>query len=200
MLALKYDPLNAKAGYLLGTSHVNLLAFEDSFAAFQSALQSAEKTSKSKAFRQEITVELRRARKKHWHYQQKQHIQKHETMKKDLALIFQSMADLPFTDAGVDGLMQYTEHMANTHENAFYTGEIPDYYMCPVSMEIMLDPVTTPNGVSYERRCIEEHLRTNGAVDPLTRKTLTLDMLRPNTNLRAAIQDYLDKHPWAFEH
>ncbi|KAE9022834.1 hypothetical protein PR003_g11370 [Phytophthora rubi] len=62
-------------------------------------------------------------------------------------------------------------------------------------MEIMYEPVTTPNGVSYERRCLEEHLRHNGAIG----KKLTLDMLRPNTSLRAAIQDYLDKNSWAYE-
>lgn len=53
---------------------------------------------------------------------------------------------------------------------------------------------------SYERKCIEEHLRKNGPVDPLTRKNLTLEMLRPNAALRSAIQDFLEKNPWGFEH
>jgi STIP1 family protein 1 len=43
------------------------------------------------------------------------------------------------------------------------------------------------------------HLQTNGPIDPLTRKKLTLEMLYPNNGLRAAIQEFLDQNPWAFE-
>ncbi|KAE9347909.1 hypothetical protein PF008_g7609 [Phytophthora fragariae] len=140
--ALKFDALNAKASYVLGTSLMHLLAFDAAVEALNTALSSAQKTDKPRAFQQDIATELRRVKKRQW---------------------------------------QRSASRVTT------------------SMEVMHEPVTTPNGVSYERRCLEEHLRHNGAIDPLTRKKLTLDMLRPNTSLRAAIQDYLDKNSWAYE-
>ncbi|ETM38924.1 hypothetical protein L914_14873 [Phytophthora nicotianae] len=213
--ALKFDALNAKASYMLGTSHMHLLAFDAAVEALQTALNSAEKTKKPKAFREDIIAELRRVKKRQWLHTQKQRVARHEKVKNQLQKLFGAShtAEVLATQATVtsdntirsgaeeaDALMAYVEHMAACYERDMYPGEIPDYFMCPISMEIMHDPVTTPNGVSYERRCLEEHLRHNGAIDPLTRKRLTLDMLRPNTSLKAAIQDYLEKNSWAFEY
>ncbi|KAK1933642.1 E3 ubiquitin-protein ligase CHIP [Phytophthora citrophthora] len=210
-LALKFDALNAKASYMLGTSHMHLLAFDSAVDALQTALNSAEKTKKSKSFQEDIATELRRVKKRRWHHNQKQRIVRHDKVKIQLEKLFgdRQTAEILHrqtdnaTRTGTDeadALMAYVEHMAACYETDMYPSEVPDYFMCPISMEVMLDPVTTPNGVSYERRCLEEHLRHNGAIDPLTRKRLTLDMLRPNTSLKAAIQDYLDKNSWAFEY
>ncbi|GMF29466.1 unnamed protein product [Phytophthora lilii] len=201
-LALKFDALNAKASYLLGTSLMQLLAFDAALQALQAAQSSAEKTRKSKAFQQDIAAELRRVKKRQWLHAQTQRRARHQRVKTQLEKLFAARHTaelLPGADAA-DALMAYVEHMAACYERDMYPGEVPDYFTCPISMEIMTDPVTTPNGVSYERRCLEEHLRHNGAIDPLTRKKLTLDMLRPNTSLRAAIQDFLDKNSWAFEY
>ncbi|KAF1783955.1 Tetratricopeptide repeat [Phytophthora cactorum] len=212
-LALKLDALNAKASYMLGTSHMHLLAFDAAVEALQTALNSAEKTKKPKAFREDITTELRRVKKRQWLHAQKQRVARHEKVKTQLQKLFGAShtAELLATQAAVtkdntirsgaeeaDALMAYVEHMSACFEKDMYPGEVPDYFMCPISMEIMHDPVTTPNDM--KRRCLEEHLRHNGAIDPLTRKRLTLDMLRPNTSLKAAIQDYLEKNSWAFEY
>ncbi|KAG6592568.1 E3 ubiquitin-protein ligase CHIP [Phytophthora cinnamomi] len=196
-LALKFDALNAKASYMLGTSLMHLLAFDAAVEALQTALSSAEKTRKARAFQQDIAAELRRAKKRQWLHAQRQRLARHEKAKTQLHKLFGAShtAELLAGQADeADALLAYVEHMAACFEKDMYPGEVPDYFTCPISMEIMHDPVTTPNGVSYERQCLEEHLRRNGAVDPLTRKKLTLDMLRPNTSLRAAIQDYLDKN------
>ncbi|RLN52633.1 hypothetical protein BBJ28_00009659 [Nothophytophthora sp. Chile5] len=217
--ALKHDALNTKASYLLGTSHMNLLAFDEAVLALQTALSSAEKTKKSRSFQDDIVAELRRVKKRQWHHRQQQRIARHEKVKLQLNQLFGArqtaelfeaqarQADAPMNGRmqrsgaeEVDALMAYVEHMSATFEKDMYPGEVPDYFICPVSMEIMHDPVVTPNGVSYERRCLEEHLRHNGPVDPLTRKRLTPDMLRPNASLRSAIQDYLEKNSWAFEY
>ena len=49
----------------------------------------------------------------------------------------------------VDALMAYVEHMADTFENDMYPGEVLHYIMRLISIEVMRDPVTTPNGASY---------------------------------------------------
>ena len=38
--------------------------------------------------------------------------------------------------------------------------EVPDDYMCPITTEIMTEPVTTVDGFTYERTAITEWLRT----------------------------------------
>lgn len=205
--ALHHDKMNTKANYLLGVSNVHLLAFEESIEAFREALRTADKTKKSKAFREEILVELRRAKKHQWLLAQKKDLARHDQVRVELAELFEKNMEL-VASGGIeqaevrrlDELMAYVERMSNRQEQELTVGTVPEYFICPVSMEIMVDPVSTPNGVSYERRYIEEHLKKNGAVDPLTRERLTLDMIRPNNCLRSAIQDYLEKHPWAFEH
>ena len=38
--------------------------------------------------------------------------------------------------------------------------EVPDDYVCPITTEIMTEPVTTVDGFTYERTAITEWLRT----------------------------------------
>lgn len=75
-------------------------------------------------------------------------------------------------------------------------GAVPDWAQCPVSLELMLDPVVTPSGASFERAAIEACLRTK-AEDPLTRAPLTAAELIPNLGLRTAIAAFLAENPWA---
>lgn len=136
---------------------MHLRCFEDSFEAFRKALSSAEKTNKSKSFQQEINVELRRAKKSQWQYDQTVRITHHETMKAQLDELFhashqmqqQQDSSMSSSHNNLDALMAYMESLAVKHERDLYPGEIPEYFVCPVSMEIMVDPVSTPNGVSY---------------------------------------------------
>ncbi|CAI5715694.1 unnamed protein product [Peronospora farinosa] len=171
-----------------------------SVKALETALSSAKKPN-TITFQQDIRTELQRVKKEQWHYEQKQRLVRHEEVKCQLVQLFQARqtAELVETEKE-DALMAYVEHMAACFEKEMYPGEIPEYFICPISMEIMQDPVTTPNGVSYERRCLETHLQRNGEIDPLTRKQLTVDMLRPNKSLCAAIEDYLKKNVWALEY
>ncbi|DAZ92623.1 TPA: hypothetical protein N0F65_011889 [Lagenidium giganteum] len=202
--ALKLDAQNVKAGYLLGMSHCHLRDFDDGINSLKSVLTMAEKLNKSKALQHEIVVELRRARKRQWVAAQEVKIKRHNAAKAKLAQMFEhniGLMNAMGTDQNeeLDSLVAYMDLLATKFEDSFYPREVPDYLICPVSMEVMIDPVSTPNGVSYERSYLEEHIRKNGAVDPLTREALTLDMLRPNNALRAVINDFLEKNPWAFE-
>ena len=53
----------------------------------------------------------------------------------------------------------------------------------------MTDPVSTPSGHTYERKCIEDHIRRYGN-DPITRRPLANDQLRPNFNMKRTIEVY----------
>lgn len=64
---------------------------------------------------------------------------------------------------------------------------VPDEWLCPITYEIMQDPVIAPDGRTYERANIEEWLRIHGS-SPFTREDMTINRLIPNMILRDIIQ------------
>jgi hypothetical protein len=72
--------------------------------------------------------------------------------------------------------------------------EPPPYFMCPINLEIMTDPMITPTGHTFQRSEIERHLRNN-RFDPIDRSPCTLQQLAPNLALRDTIEAWLDAHP-----
>jgi hypothetical protein len=62
-------------------------------------------------------------------------------------------------------------------------------FICPITHELMTDPVIDPDGNSYERHAIEDWLQQNGT-SPMTRVNLLATDLRPNRALKAAIDEY----------
>lgn len=78
-------------------------------------------------------------------------------------------------------------------------GRVPDCYCCKITMEIMLDPVTTPDGITYEKSAMLEHLKKVGRFDPITRRDIDASQLVPNLGLKEAINAFLDANPWAYD-
>ena len=102
----------------------------------------------------------------------------------------------PSTGAGVDACVAEALALLRRRE---VPAAVPDRYCCQISMEVMLDPLTTPSGITYERASLREHLQKVGAFDPVTRAPLRLEQAVPNIALRETIREYLDEHPWAYE-
>ena len=67
--------------------------------------------------------------------------------------------------------------------------EVPDDYICPITAEIMTDPVSTLDGFTYERTAITEWLRTKDT-SPVTGATLESKTLIPNLSLRSMIRSF----------
>ncbi|KAJ0394441.1 hypothetical protein P43SY_009664 [Pythium insidiosum] len=81
---------------------------------------------------------------------------------------------------------------ANSSEQTIQ--QLLDLFQCPLSLEIMQDPVMTPNGDTYEREMIERHLSVNGHFDPMTRVPLTQAQLSPNRALKRLMETLLSEH------
>ncbi|XP_051113570.1 E3 ubiquitin-protein ligase PUB24-like [Andrographis paniculata] len=70
----------------------------------------------------------------------------------------------------------------------------PEYFLCPISLQIMKDPVTTVAGITYDRKSIEQWLGTTaadegGGVCPVTKQAISRGSdLTPNHMLRKLIQ------------
>jgi hypothetical protein len=72
--------------------------------------------------------------------------------------------------------------------------EIPDWAICPLTLEIMNDPLMDRDGLSYERKAIVEWLNRGHATCPLTRKPLSYRMLAPNAQLKFRIDRWRRQH------
>ncbi|KAK8928177.1 E3 ubiquitin-protein ligase PUB23 [Platanthera zijinensis] len=69
--------------------------------------------------------------------------------------------------------------------------EIPSYYLCPISLEIMRDPVTLPTGITFDRDSIEKWLFSDqkNRTCPVTKQPLPdSDICTPNHTLLRLIQ------------
>jgi hypothetical protein len=68
-------------------------------------------------------------------------------------------------------------------------------FLCPITQEIMLDPVIlTSSGHTYEREAIMQWVNQNGT-DPLTREAVSVHQLIPNRALKDTIHAWLKKYP-----
>ena len=70
----------------------------------------------------------------------------------------------------------------------------PDEFVCAISQQLMVDPVTTGAGQTYEREAIATWLRTK-KTDPLTGARLPSKKLIANVSLRQAIARWREEHP-----
>ncbi|KAJ7981242.1 RING-type E3 ubiquitin transferase [Quillaja saponaria] len=70
--------------------------------------------------------------------------------------------------------------------------EIPQYFICPISLQIMKDPVAAMTGITYDRESIEQWLsmaKDHIIACPVTKQPLTKQSgLTPNHTLRRLIQ------------
>lgn len=67
--------------------------------------------------------------------------------------------------------------------------DVPDSFLCPLTQEVLRDPVVDPDGNSYERHAIEAWLEKN-STSPITRKPLRREELVPNRALRDVIAEH----------
>lgn len=70
--------------------------------------------------------------------------------------------------------------------------EAPDEFLCPISREVMSDPVIAADGYSYERESIESWIRGKTKTSPMTNLPLLTTLLTPNRSLKMAIARWKD--------
>ncbi|XP_020227222.1 U-box domain-containing protein 18 [Cajanus cajan] len=66
----------------------------------------------------------------------------------------------------------------------------PEDFRCPISLELMTDPVTVSTGQTYDRPSITKWLRAGNTTCPKTGEKLTTTELVPNTTLKRLIQQF----------
>eukprot|EP00002_Diphylleia_rotans_P013430 TRINITY_DN2629_c0_g1_i7.p1 TRINITY_DN2629_c0_g1~~TRINITY_DN2629_c0_g1_i7.p1 ORF type:complete len:272 (-),score=33.36 TRINITY_DN2629_c0_g1_i7:298-1113(-) len=76
--------------------------------------------------------------------------------------------------------------------------EAPSWMICQLSGNIMVDPVTAPSGITYDRPALLKHFSQNGFVEPNSRRPLLESQLISNLGLREAIDHTLEEFPFLF--
>lgn len=68
--------------------------------------------------------------------------------------------------------------------------DIPEHFVCPLTLEVMEDPLMNRVGRSYERTAILQWITTKSPTCPLTRQPLNVKDLVPNNRLRKEILEW----------
>ncbi|XP_075685434.1 WD repeat, SAM and U-box domain-containing protein 1 isoform X2 [Rhinoderma darwinii] len=74
------------------------------------------------------------------------------------------------------------------------SSNIPEELLCPITCEIMKDPVIASDGYSYERKAIEFWISTK-KTSPMTNLPLENLLLTPNRTLKMALNRWVDIRP-----
>ena len=68
--------------------------------------------------------------------------------------------------------------------------EPPDEFVCPITTELMTDPVLATDGHTYERSAIERWFATGKTSSPRTGEPLAVTAVFPNHSVRSMIRDW----------
>lgn len=87
-------------------------------------------------------------------------------------------------------------HFPHTCYSNTMASLLPDHFKCPISLEIMSDPVILSSGHTFDRSSIQRWLDAGHRTCPITKLPLPDDpSLIPNHALRSLISTYTPLHP-----
>lgn len=96
-------------------------------------------------------------------------------------------------DQVIDLVSCIREHMLKTEFLEVAKGiSVPPYFRCPLSTELMLDPVIVASGQTFDRTSIKKWLDNGLGVCPRTRQVLSHQELIPNYTVKAMIASWLE--------
>ncbi|MHB9147779.1 MAG: U-box domain-containing protein [Candidatus Amoebophilus sp.] len=98
------------------------------------------------------------------------------------------------------GMMLDQEEEAQEEEEVVGDEGIPDECFCPITQEIMEDPVIAQDGHTYERAAIQQWFGTGRRTSPKTGARLLSIELLPNYTMRSLIQDLKAQIPVLARH
>lgn len=67
-------------------------------------------------------------------------------------------------------------------------------FYCPITLDVMVDPVEMSSGMTFERQAIQKWFALGNNTCPLTQIPIENTVLRPNKNLRQSIEEWKDRN------
>ena len=68
-----------------------------------------------------------------------------------------------------------------------------DRFYCPITLQLLVEPVLTEDGHHYEKHAIQKHFRTLGNFSPLTKQNLDPNIVILDLDLQSIIEDEVSK-------
>ncbi|KAL2130023.1 hypothetical protein VTI74DRAFT_6994 [Chaetomium olivicolor] len=207
---LRLAPDSMKAHYSLSQAHLALHAYDD---ALEHALRAHALCAKAQDKSLEtLTAHVLKCKKLRWDDREKRRTRQTGDLEAEVMELLGKGRDEALkeaVDAGMgdegrremeDEWARKMERMREVFERARPKEErerkVPDWAIDDISFCVMVDPVVTKTGKSYERASIVEHLRRTPQ-DPITREPLYISELRPNLDLKQACEEFLEENGWA---
>lgn len=207
---LSIVPNNAKATFYMAEAQLALHDFDN---ALETAKRAYDFFSRSEDGRKSLGSAAKlvlRCKKERWEDKERRRTRERSALEKELvasmeierdAAVNMTMDERDAADVRKDWDAKI-ETLKKTFELA--AGEqakrrtVPDWAIDDITFSIMVDPVITKTGKSYERWALLEHLKRS-KTDPITREPLSPSDLRPNLDLREACAEFLEENGWAVD-
>ncbi|KAE8685351.1 U-box domain-containing protein 3 [Hibiscus syriacus] len=94
----------------------------------------------------------------------------------------------------VDLISSIRDYMLNIEHFEPTSGiSIPPHFLCPLSLELMTDPVIVASGQTYDRTSIQKWLDSGLSICPMTRQTLKHRDLIPNHTVKNMVANWCDE-------
>ncbi|KAH6814420.1 plant U-box 9 [Perilla frutescens var. frutescens] len=122
-------------------------------------------------------------------------------LKKELLKLVKSIVDDDDYDVNIDAidraqktLRALTDLKLKRSVGETATGAVPEEFKCPMSMELMRDPVIIASGQTFDRPFIQKWLKAGNRTCPRTQQVLSHTILTPNHLIRAMIVQWCRNH------
>lgn len=210
---LSLDPHNAKANYRNAQAQYEIGNFQAALDCAQRAYHLWDDPSSLEA----ISGLIGRCRKARWEEQERFRHRQITDLERDVLGLLQARKEtLQMQGPGMSGMNpvdwemrlaemdRQTETMLSLFEATRLDSEKkrtppPDWVICPITFCVMTDPYMTPSGRSFEKLSILKHLQNNSTC-PISREPMTVKDIRPNIQLREAIEEYMNENGWAVDY
>ena len=80
-------------------------------------------------------------------------------------------------------------------EEAKASLQVPKYFLCPITQDIMENPIVAADGYTYEKKALVKWIKKKGT-SPVTREELSKDHLFPNRLLKKQIEEFRMRSRW----
>ncbi|KAK7293023.1 hypothetical protein RJT34_15883 [Clitoria ternatea] len=115
----------------------------------------------------------------------------------DMSLfVLKKIEDFLVTESGNNIVLSTEDFPSHTDEPCLQlclqSLVIPDEFRCPISLELMKDPVIICTGQTYERSCIKKWLEAGHGTCPKTQQFLSSPVLIPNHVLYSLISNWCE--------
>eukprot|EP00897_Mesotaenium_endlicherianum_P007073 jgi/Mesen1/6394/ME000329S05558 len=109
-----------------------------------------------------------------------------------ISLLKRMRASLGGSEADAEAEVKVEKLTIAVHGSGIKNVVIPDDFKCPISLELMRDPVIVSTGQTYDRQYIEQWLKEGHKTCPKTQQVLTHPILIPNYSLRSIIAQWCE--------